>query len=365
ITPGEKTLFLNARDYAKQRVTNELSAKITPFQAADDLDGFAGRCEAALTEADAFEALEDNREYLFTKLDMNALCRLARYNAHKIRTSACLCLFYETDDYALLKRAKAHAEEALAAWKQLVEITEPYYDRLHLGPTGGHWKDNLALVEQDVRRLEKVEEIFLKYGRFTLGFDFGERVRHGPRGHDRQESDYDLVEPRFTRIGPEDGYEADRGFGWEAHGDLAAVTREPLPLGTLRGTRIAGRDEAPQDVPAEYLSLDFISGRTPASFRADVPNGTYQLVFLIGDLSERPADHGGMSIRANGGQLLSFEIPKGEVREDRATVEVGQGAIEVRLLPGEGGEWVLNALIIAERKPRIGHLPLYSAPKRA
>ncbi len=155
ITPGEKTLFMNSEEYAKKRIGSIPSAKITPFQASRDLKGFAQACEQELRKVDQIQNMSKNEEYHFTKIDLKALCLLARYNSEKIETSAYLTLFYETTDYLMLKRAKSYAKSALEAWKQLADLTDKYfYDKLQLGPTGGHWKDNLSYVEYDLRRVD-------------------------------------------------------------------------------------------------------------------------------------------------------------------------------------------------------------------
>ena len=374
ITPGEKTLFLNGRDYASNRVKGVLSAKISPFGAASDLEGFADRCEQALSEADGIESLKENKEYLFTRLDMTALSALARYNSKKIQASAHLCLFYETGDYSVLREARRYAEEGLEMWKALIAITEPfYYEKLHFGPSGGHWKDNLPLVEYDLARIEKVGEIFERYGLFTAGFDFGGKLSAtGPRFYTRKDPEYDPVEPRFTGISGEDGYSQDTGYGWEGDVNLSVVRRPPVSFTVLRGASYIGRESVRRpivtypdvDVPVEYLNADFVASRSPASFRVDLPDGRYLLTFVIGDVSDTPVDHGVMNISIDGTDVVSdLKIAKGEIREVEAEADCKGGRLSIGLRPGEGSEWILNALIIAEMKPHVSHLPVYVALK--
>ena len=179
ITPGEKTLFQNAREYAKDRVDGVLSAKISPYGAASDLEGFADRCEAELSKADEIATLRDNQEYFFTKLDMRALSVLARYNSMKIQASAYLCLFYETSDYSMLREARRCAREGIERWKALIAITEPFfYEKLHIGPSGGHWKDNLPFAEYDLARIDEVAWIFDRYGPIHRGLRFRREDDH-------------------------------------------------------------------------------------------------------------------------------------------------------------------------------------------
>jgi len=363
ITPGEKTLFLNARDYSEARARNVPSAMITPFQAAQDLEGFADRCEAALEEAEEAGTLADNREYHFTSLDMRALCRLARYNACKIRASAYLSLFYETSDYSLLEPAHECARAGVDEWRELVRITEPYYERLQLGPSVGHWKDNLPWVEYDVRRIEKAAQTFRRYGIFLRGFDFGPRMERSYTGHGRKASDYDLVEPRFTRVAVDDPYRPQSGHGWQRDTDIRATGRPAPPLNAYRGTHLPGTQVA-TDFPAEFLYFDFARGTDPARFRVDVPQARYLLTFIVGDVSDEPAEHGAMSVSVNGTEVLEeIEIPVGDIREEQVVVEADDAGLTVDLMPTEGSEWVLNGLVVRELNPQIGHLPVYNALK--
>lgn len=364
ITPGEKTLFLNARDYAEARTANVPSAMITPFEAAEDLEEFADRCEAALEKAEEVGTFTDNREYDFASLDMRALCRLACYNAHKIRASAYLSLFYETSDYSLLGPACDCAEAGVDEWRELVRITEPYYERLQLGPSVGHWKDNLPWVEYDVHRIEKAAQVFERYGIFVQAFDFGPSAEISYTGHDRDPSDYDLVEPRFTRVDADDRYEPETGHGWEDDAEVRATGGLQLPRALYRGTRLPRSEKGPADFPAEFLYFDFVSGADPATFRLDVPDGRHLLTFIIGDASDEPTEHGTMSVSVNGTEVLKeLEIPAGETREEEVEVEASDGGLRITLKAAEGSEWVLNGLVVRGMGPRIGHLPVYSAPK--
>ncbi|MFO7956324.1 MAG: hypothetical protein R6X33_04435 [Candidatus Brocadiia bacterium] len=362
ITPGEKTLFLNARDYAEARTENAPSAMITPFEAAEDLEGFADRCEAALEKAEKVGTLADNREYDFTSLDMRALCRLARYNAHKIRASAYLSLFYQTSDYSLLGPARECAKAGVDEWRELVRLTEPYYENLQLGPSVGHWKDNLPWVEYDVRRIEKAAQVFERYGIFVHAFDFGPHAEISYTGHGRDPSDYDLVEPRFTRIGADDRYQPETGHGWEDDAEVRSAGGRQLPRALYRGTRLPRSEKGPEDFPAEFLYFDFVRGTDPATFRLDVPDGRYLLTFIIGDASDEPTEHGAMSVSVNETDVLTdLEIPVGETREEEVEVEASGAGLRVALRAAQGSEWVLNGLIVRELTPRIGHLPVYSA----
>ncbi|GAH48149.1 unnamed protein product, partial [marine sediment metagenome] len=187
--------------------------------------------------------------------------------------------------------------------------------------------------------------------------------------------EYDPVEKRFIGINEENKYSKETGYGWESNVVLSVTRKPTVDFRVLRGARFIGAERQEYEkslissypdigVPTEYLYPDFVSSKSPASFRVNVPDGKYQLSFLIGDVSDSPVNHGTMDITVNSTNIISgLEIPKGEVRQVRAEVRVSSGSLRIDLRPGEWSEWLLNGLIITEMKPHIGHLPIYSALK--
>ena len=184
--------------------------------------------------------------------------------------------------------------------------------------------------------------------------------------------EYDPIEPRFTSVNEDDSYSSEAGYGWEGDVDVSVVRRPTVSNFLLRGAKYIGIEAvnspvfSPSDleVPTEYLCLDFVAGRSPASFRFDLPDGRYKVTFLIGDVSDAPTSHGAMSVSVDGADVgTNLEIPTGEVREVIAEVSVTDGSLSVGLTPSDESEWILNGLIVAEMKPRVAHLPVFSAVK--
>ncbi len=363
ITPGEKTLFMNSEEYAEKRIGSIPSAKVTPFQASRDLKGFAQACEQELRKVDQIQNMSKNEEYHFTKVDLKALCLLARYNSEKIGTSAYLTLFYETTDYLMLKRAKKYAKSALQSWKQLADLTNKYfYDKLQLGPTGGHWKDNLPYVEYDLRRVEKVEEVFRNYGIFNNGFDFGAT---SPEAKHKLDERSESVERRFKGVFPTTKYCKELGYGWQEADQLFAEEAPFVNFQGLRGVKCFELNRKILDLPGEMLSPDFVGSKNPASFLVDVPDGEYRLTFLIGDDSESPKNHGSVDISINGEKkIANFEIPRGRIEVIEEKVKVHNRQLKVDFNAGKESAWIVNGLIITELKPHIGHLAIHTAFKK-
>jgi len=363
ITPGEKTLFMNSEEYAEKKIGGIPSAKITPFQASRDLKGFAQGCEQELRKIDQIQNMSNNKEYHFTKVDLKALSLLARYNSEKIGASACLTLFYKTNDYLMLKRAKNYAKSALQIWKELADLTNKYfYDKLQLGPTGGHWKDNLPYVEYDLRRVEKVEKIFRNYGIFNNGFDFGAT---SPEAKHKLEERSESVERRFKGVFPITKYSKELGYGWQEANQLFAEEAPFVNVQGLRGVNCFELNREISDLPGEMLSPDFVGSKNPASFLVDIPDGKYCLTFLIGDDSESPKDYGSVDISINGEKkIANFKIPRGRIEVVEEKVQVHNEQLKVDFSAGKGSAWIINGLIITELKPHIGHLAVHTAFKK-
>lgn len=363
ITPGEMTLFMNAEEFAEKRIKDIASAKITPLEASEYLESVAQNCEEELSKADKVKGINKNMEYLFTWVDLRALSLLARYNAQKIRASAYLTLFYRTNDYSMLVEAKKFAEEGLETWRDLANFTDGYfYDKLQLGPIGGHWKDNLPYVEYDLKRIENVETIFRSYGIFDRGFDFGEPA---PTVKHKQSECSDSIEKRFTGVFPTTRYSQEHGYGWRTTGQLRAKKAPFINIYGLRSVNHPYLNRDISDFPTEMLSPDFVGSHEPASFLVDVPNGRYRLTFLIGDSSEYPVNHGPVGISINGEKkIVNFRVPKGELDVIHREVEVHQRQLKIDFTSDKNSDWIINGLIITEVKPHIGHLSANKASKK-
>ena len=355
ITPGEKTLFMNAEEYAEKRVKSIPSAKISPFQASKHLENFAHGCEQELEKTDQIGAVKKNQEYLFTKVDLEALSLLARYNSQKIRASTYLTLFYRTSDYSLLNKATHYAENALRTWGKLVALTDRYfYDRLQLGPTGGHWRDSLPYVEYDLNRIKKVEQLFKEYGIFEKGFDFGATPLEAKNEWEKRS---DSVEKRFDGVFPTTKYSKERGYGWQKKGKLSAREAPFVNIYGLRGLNHFELNRKISDLPTEMLSPDFIGSNDEACFVIDLPNGAYRLTFLVGDNCESPSKHGPMSIFMNGeATITNFIIPKGRVDAIERKVEIRNKQLRIDFQPAKESDWIISGLILTRIAPRIGHL---------
>jgi hypothetical protein len=359
VEPSDVGRFYSIKEYVSDYLNGVLSAKLTPGQLSDKFRTIARESLEAITVAEKLVEADD-KEFRATKLDVEVLSALADYHSEKILAGEGLGFFYETCDYSYLKKAIHHAEKALSAWEALVHLTDGvYYHNLHFGPEpsqAGHWKDDTVFVRHDVERLKEVERLFLRYGIFDSGYDFGETPPK-PTGLWTwpYQSDYS-VERRFKGVHPDTLYSRDRGFGWRNIIGLRAVGAP--------GVAVRGTGAGSSNLPADMLYIDYVvpvKGKAYSSetFLADLPDGLYDLTFIMCDKSEEPSEHGPMKIVVQGGEITeSFTVGASQLVEKKVRTEVFEGRLSVTFDHDGDGDWIINGLIVTRLAPHIGHVPL-------
>ena len=101
---------------------------------------------------------EDNKEFNSTIVDLKMMSRLALYHSRRVPAAISYCLFQHTQDVAALDAAIAHEQNAIEAWKELVEAAgDVYADNILIGrvPLSGHWRDELVFLERGIERLKE------------------------------------------------------------------------------------------------------------------------------------------------------------------------------------------------------------------
>ncbi len=346
--PGEVTLFATAREHAEDRAAGRSTAKLSPFDCQEALARIADQIEARLGELAALPGLADNLEYRTVRVDFAALAALARYHAAKSAASGNLALFYETEEQRFLDAAEGEAARGLVLWGDLCARTEVYYDRLHLGPSGGHWRDNVPRVRYDLERIRRVRQLFDAYGLFSCGLDLGPAVAERPSP--RTQSGLE-VEPRFRNLDPSMAYTPSRGYGWLRPAGLRGIGPAALSTELLWGARTIrpGVEFDPaivEALPLEALAERYIVGRGPHTLRVDAPNGEYEVTLIAPRLS-------GVRTVVRIGDVAA-EVRGVGASEARITTHAVDGAIEIAV--GDEHEWALAGVIVRPCAPVIAHV---------
>ncbi len=110
---------LNVIEWRTRHLSGQKPEGVTPLEIAETLDANALKALDALPELGGagIASADGAREYAATLGDIEAMARLGRYYAAKIRGACDLALFDTTGDEAQRASAIRHLESALARWK--------------------------------------------------------------------------------------------------------------------------------------------------------------------------------------------------------------------------------------------------------
>jgi hypothetical protein len=344
---GEVTLFATAREYAESLRTGHPTAKLSPFDCANDLAGFANVIEKHLEKLAHLPGLDGSLEYQASRVDFAALAALSRYHAAKSRATGNLAIFYVSNDRFYLDLAEGDAQEAIKLWDELCARTEIYYYKLHFGPTGGHWRDNKPRVMYDLKRIQRVRELFDTYGIFQFGFDFGGgQVSLHPALTSAMEP-----EPRFKDVNIFSKYTSEKGYGWLRIAGLKMVGPNHLTNPEMWGVhRIVPGEEYDlreiDSIPLDGLTYRYVLADSPYTFQVDLPNGRYEVCLIAPEVTKRIT-----SVNLDG-KLVNLGSPIALMA--KIYVEISDGRLLITL--GEKGPWALAGLTVRPLFPLIGHL---------
>lgn len=111
-----------------------------------------------ISQAQKATGNDGGKEFRSTITDLKILSGLALYYANRIPAAVYYRLYDHTRDAAVLDSAIRYEEEAMSAWKQLVQDAGDVYTSdimmgLREADLCGHWKDGLTALEKDMETL--------------------------------------------------------------------------------------------------------------------------------------------------------------------------------------------------------------------
>jgi hypothetical protein len=157
--------------FVEDAVAGTMEAKWTPVQVSRRLSQLADETLASVAAATVKQPDNQTADFRATMLDFRILAHLARYHAAKKIAATHLEFFRATNEPGRLPQAMSHARDALAAWSEIVRLSDgAYHDDLVFGFSDqmaaqygyklhvhtGHWKDRLPEVVADVDYLAKL-----------------------------------------------------------------------------------------------------------------------------------------------------------------------------------------------------------------
>ncbi len=365
VEPSDLAGFYGTSEYVEDYLADSVRAKLTPLQIAERLERHANAADAALDRADGSVQSEARPEFQGIEADVRLCSGLARYHAHKLRAGLDLAFFYLAGAADRLRSARVHMQSARDQWQAIVDHTDGLYDdEMIFGPVkdeAGTWRRLTPYLDHDLARLDEVQGIFDSFGLFAHGFDFGaEPVDPRPWIPRTMQSAW--VERRFRAVSPDVQYTPSRGIGWKMTRDIRAFSPRLPDNGDL-----LGRNREPGDLPLRLLEDDFQHrgpnpGYVEHTFRADVAPGVYDVTAVMGDTSPDAVDRGPMWLTFQGRhQTERFTIPAGQIVHKTQRCNIANGRLELEINSHPASDWVINALVVREAAPQIGHVPIRTA----
>lgn len=156
VEPSDPTRFYRIDEYVEDIIEGRLCGKWTPLQVGNLLRELAESTRLAAADID-----QTSPELRYTCLDFAILSKLADYHASRIEAVTCMELFRETQEAGYLPSVLNKLEQSRIHWIELAAVADGNYaDDLVFGfrEKGhcGHWKDDLAVVEQDLAEVKQL-----------------------------------------------------------------------------------------------------------------------------------------------------------------------------------------------------------------
>ena len=329
--PSDTDQFIGIQKAADLYLAGKDDARIWPQETASWFEKTGDDVLGDVEKAERAGVPEPNKEFVSTMIDMKVLADLALYHSRRIHAGLSYALFKKTQDLNELNDAIRHEHEAIDIWKRIVGLTEGVYNNdliMGRGPRlTGNWKSELTKLEQGMQKLEAERDHFVpQYREVVRKFDFGP----GP------------LEPGFLRVGSnarEQRYSPlEGGYGW-LHGSLSP------PPGHFNGR--------------SFVHGPPPSGYTTGALNVDLPDGYYEVQFMMHDTSDKPKDYGPMWIELSGRDSTDhFRVPAGQAVRKSAETEVRHGRLGIVFRSATGSQWLMDRAVITRITPKLADVPI-------
>jgi hypothetical protein len=160
VSPLDPQLFARIDDFAEQLLKGEGSGKYTPAQVAATLQRLSEAASGELERASgAAGSTKDSPAFRRMAIDVAMQCGTGTFFAHKIRAAVLWAIYDRTGDRAAVAEALKQYRGARAAWAAMAyRASGVYAPDVTYGPSyfhRGHWRDRLAMIDQDIADMEK------------------------------------------------------------------------------------------------------------------------------------------------------------------------------------------------------------------
>lgn len=157
--------FLSFAEAAKDRIDGTESARLAPELNGAWLARVSREVLNGVAAAEQCIGRNRNQEFDSTIADLKILANIALYHSRRIHAGFSYALFMQSQDANVLDDAIAHERHAIEAWGQVVNSADGFYtDDLMMGlrsaGLAGHWKDELAALQNGLATLEEQRKGF-------------------------------------------------------------------------------------------------------------------------------------------------------------------------------------------------------------
>ena len=174
--PSDTQQFLSMNEAARNVLEGKNSAKILPSESSEWFARTAREILENVKRAEGLIGDDRNKEFDSTMVDLKILAHLALYHSRRARSGESYALFTRSDDLNALADAIGYEEQAVEAWRGIVEAAgDVYYHNLMFGRPQdqrrgdyvvgersghGHWSDALTALEEGLEDLKKQRKDF-------------------------------------------------------------------------------------------------------------------------------------------------------------------------------------------------------------
>jgi len=345
VQPSDTAQFLGIKEAAQYRLKGIDSAKIWPQETSEWFAAISDDVLELTRRAEERIGTHKNKEFDSTMRDLKILAYLALYHAQRIHAGLNYGAYEFTQDLNALDDAIKYEKKAIEVWKKIVPLTDGvYHDNLVMGWGGeeddvsdrpynmvGSWKTELVKLEDELDEIQQQRDTYHYESRNAiLDFDFGNGT----------------AEPGYLPVSTRTKYDRiEGGYGWEH------IYAAPTPDFQIE----PGVKTAVQDFVSGPRQMSY----TYSSFAAEVPNGHYELKFIMVDNSARPCDYGPMWVVANGlDSTEQFTVPVGTTVEKTLRTTVTDNKAIIVFNSNSNSSWLVNSVSIRRLDPEISHVPV-------
>jgi hypothetical protein len=176
----DRTAMSSPAVYVDGVLNGVVSGKMTPFEAADYLDGAASKSTDLISQAARLRP-DSAKNFDCIRMDIEAVAWLGRYYRDRILSATHLQFYHKTYDHPELAQAYEYMKRAAEDWDRLSDVTEEHFgfvpEYIRMGVKDFHWRDEGRSLGVDFDQLNNLE---LAYRRLPGQEGAGVMIGHVP-----------------------------------------------------------------------------------------------------------------------------------------------------------------------------------------